>query len=276
MEHTFANTEVLDFYKELPFNYSESVEEHVRSVRENDLSDYPSLIPLLSNQTRVLDVGCGIGWLGMRIAYHYHAHVTGIDFNPVAVERAREINSELNLKVKLEVEDLFVYVPKSPFDVVVSLGVLHHTNDCHAAIRKLCTTFVVPDGHVFIGLYHKYGRQPFLEHFRQMKESGASEEDMLARYRKLHSWIRDDVKIRSWFRDQVLHPHETQHTLREVVQVLDECDMTLISTSINRFESFDTLDELYELELSYSVIARQRLEDDTYFPGFFSFLARRN
>jgi|OM-RGC.v1.019504979 2-polyprenyl-3-methyl-5-hydroxy-6-metoxy-1,4-benzoquinol methylase len=156
LEQTFANTEVLDFYKEFPFNYLENVESHVLSIRDHDLSDYPSLVPLLSDQTRVLDVGCGTGWLGMSIAYHYHAHVTGIDLNPVGVERAREINSELDLKMILEVEDLFTFKPKSLFDVVVSLGVLHHTNDCHAAIRKLCTTFVVPDGHVFIGLYHKY------------------------------------------------------------------------------------------------------------------------
>jgi hypothetical protein len=74
----------------------------------------------------------------------------------------------------------------------------------------------------------------------------------------------------------VLHPHETQHTLREIVQVLDECDMTLVSTSINHFNPFQTLDELYELEPSYYNLAHKRLGDGVYFPGFFVFLARRN
>jgi hypothetical protein len=43
------------------------------------------------------------------------------------------------------------------------------------------------------------------------------------------------MEARSWFRDQVMHPHETQHTLREISEWLTGAGLTLQSTSINAF-----------------------------------------
>ena len=70
---TFANPSVLEFYKELPFNYSESVEQQAESVRVRDsVLAYPVLADLLKPETNVIEVGCGAGWLSNSIAYHYH------------------------------------------------------------------------------------------------------------------------------------------------------------------------------------------------------------
>ena len=71
--------------------------------------------------------------------------------------------------------------------------------------------------------------------FSEMRKRGASEEAMLTRYKELHSGLHDDTLLLSWFRDQVLHPHETQHTLEEMVPVIMDAGMKLVSTSINRF-----------------------------------------
>ena len=44
MPMTYANKDVLEFYKELPFNYRESVEDHVNAVRQRKITDlYPVL-----------------------------------------------------------------------------------------------------------------------------------------------------------------------------------------------------------------------------------------
>ena len=51
------------------------------------------------------------------------------------------------------------------FDLVISLGVLHHTNNCHEAIRYI-TSFNDQNSYLFLGLYHKYGREPFLNYFK--------------------------------------------------------------------------------------------------------------
>jgi len=273
---TFANQEVLEFYKALPFNYQQSAADQARAIRQrNSLAAYPPLIPYLTPQARVLEVGCGTGWLSNAIAHYHGSQVLGIDFNPVAVERARAVAEVLRLGSEFRVEDLFQFEPERPFDLVLSLGVLHHTDNCQVGVRRVFEHFLAPGGHAFIGLYHRYGRLPFLEHFQQMQAAGADEAALFARYRRMNPQLRDDVQARSWFRDQVLHPHETQHTLAEMLELIDESAMELVSTSINRFEPIESIQRLLEEERGYRDIALERLREDRYFPGFFLFLARK-
>jgi SAM-dependent methyltransferase len=270
-----ANPDVLAFYRELPFNYRESAREHAAQVRAVDqIARYPVLPPLLRKGCSVLDVGCGAGWFSLSAAYHYRAAVTGIDFNEVATARAREVANALRVAARFETADLFRWESSTPFDVVVSLGVLHHTNDCLAALRR-CAQHVRPGGHLFVGLYHRYGRRPFLEHFRRLQAAGAGEAELLEHYRRLHASLTDEVHLRSWFRDQVLHPHETQHTLREIVPLLQDCGLSLVSTSLNGFARLGDIEALLAAEPGLETIGAERLARGEYYPGFFLFLARK-
>lgn len=267
---------VLSFYRELPFNYRETPQAHAEAIRCTDqLKSYPPLVTVLQKNVRLLDVGCGAGWLGLSAAWHYGCDVTALDFNDVVVKRGRAVAHLLGVPVEFVTADLFTYEPDGKFDVVTSVGVLHHTPDCHAAITRICTEFVRPGGYVFIGLYHLYGRRPFLEHFRLMRATGATEEDMLARYRVLHARLRDEVQLRSWFRDQVLHPHETQHTLRELLPTLERAGMALVSTSINGFCPLDDIAQVLASEETLEQVGRERLTQSRYYPGFFVLLARK-
>jgi 2-polyprenyl-3-methyl-5-hydroxy-6-metoxy-1,4-benzoquinol methylase len=273
---THANPDVLAFYKELPFNYQESVEQQVKAIQSrNSVLAYPALIALLRKDTTVLEVGCGTGWLSNNIAYHYGCKVSAIDFNPVAVERARAVGRSLGLATSFDVADLFTFRPARTVDVAVSIGVLHHTNDCHEAIRRVMDRCVSPGGHAFIGLYHSYGRRPFLDHFRVLQEKGATEQQLFARYRELMPQITDDTHARSWFRDQVLHPHETQHSLLELLPLIEECGAELVSTSINRFEPIKDIAAVVAEEKTYEAMSKQRLREGKYFPGFFVVLLRK-
>ncbi len=273
---TFANTNVLEFYKELPFNYQESVEQQVKTIKaRNSVLSYPVLAKLLQRGTSVIEIGSGAGWLSNNIAFHYGLKVRGIDFNPVAVERAQAVAKSLGVPATFEVADLFLYQPEKPADVSVSIGVLHHTNDCHEAIRRMIGRCTRPGGYAFIGLYHTYGRLPFLDHFVEMRNKGATEEQMFARYCELMPQTTDKTHALSWFRDQVLHPHETQHTLREMMPLIEECGCDLVSTSINRFEPIENLASVLEQEKSYEAMSKQWLRENRYFPGFFLFLVKK-
>jgi SAM-dependent methyltransferase len=283
-----ANLEVLSFYKELPFNYASTVDQNVDLALASDpVEIYPVLKPLLkakafwlpffkSRRIRVFEVGCGVGWLSNAIAHYHAASVTALDFNPVAVQRARDIASALGTDAQFEIADLFTYQLDSPADISISLGVLHHTNDCLGAMRRMFNEFTISGGHCFIGLYHAYGRKPFLDHFASLKAKGLSNEALLDRYRKLDSRHTNEIHLQSWFRDQVLHPHETQHTLAELLPVLADCGMTLEATSINGFESIRSVETLLEEEKRLEIIGQERLEAGTYYPGFFAILARKN
>jgi SAM-dependent methyltransferase len=263
-------------HKELPFNYGDDVEAHARRIIEHDLgASYPPLAALVPGSKQVLEVGCGVGWLSCGIARQWEVGVSGIDFNPVVIERARTIAKHMKLPVQFEVADLFTYEVPRPADLVVSLGVLHHTDNCAEAVRRCMTRFTAPGGHFVLGLYHTYGRRPFLQHFADMKDAGASEEAMLQEYGRLHHWLSDRKHLYSWFRDQVLHPHETQHTLQEMVAIGRECGHDLISTSINRFGPVDDLDAIFQQEAGYEDISRERLKQGVYFPGFFIAVFKR-
>ena len=259
---TPIDKQVLDFYKQLPFNYKGTVETHALGVVERK-SYGEKLEPLLKKGTKVLEVGCGAGWFANGIAYHYKCDVKAFDFNPVVIERAKEVRDYLGLSVDYFVEDVFDYEPKELADVVVSIGVLHHTLDPLNAV-KYCSEFIKEGGHMYLGLYHEYGRRPFLNHFKKLQKDGLSEDELFAEYCKLDKRISDKTQLKSWFRDQVLHPHENQYTLEEMKDLLSTLDMTLEYSSIEGDEK------------KYTDIAEQKLQDGSYYPGFFNILARKN
>ena len=262
MMSTPIDEQVLNFYKTLPFNFKGSIENHALGVMKRK-SYGENLEPLLNKGTKVLEVGCGAGWFSNGVAYHYKCDVTAFDFNPVVIERAKEVRDYLGLSVEYDVVDVFDYEPKELVDVVVSIGVLHHTIDPLNA-TKLISEFIKRGGHMYLGLYHKYGRKPFLNHFKQLQKDGLSEDELFEEYCKLDKRITDKTHLRSWFKDQVLHPHENQYTFKEMQELLGTLDMTIEYSSIEGDEK------------KYETIAKQKLKESSYWPGFFNILARKN
>lgn len=276
---TGIGSEVRRFYDALPFNHHGDVRTAAKSIRAHSLeASYPDLHALLqSGDVRtVIEIGCGGGWLTSTLAHHYGVEVTAVDFTPAALARAREVAAKLGVmdRTRFVQGDLFEFEAEQPVDLVVSLGVLHHTPDCAAAFRHV-QRFARPGGHIYIGLYHGPGRRPFLRHFHDLVlEQG--EEIAFERYRKLDGAHAGDASmIRSWFRDQVLHPHETQHTLREVHGWLEDCGLELRSTSINRFAKLGDVEPLFEAENEFEQRSRDAIAAGRYFPGFFTALAMR-
>ena len=275
------------FYDALPFNYASSAAAAARIVRNRNqiANSYPDLDELLHPGLSVLDVGCGPGWLTHTCAYHYEARVVGIDLSTTALSRAREIAAELGIESSAEFRqvDLFRFETAEQFDVVCSLGVLHHTADVPGALAAI-SRFVGSGGSLYVGLYHAYGRAPFLAHFARCRAlaaegllSKAELDDALERYAELDTRISDRTLLPSWFHDQVLHPQETQHTLKEIAGILDRIGFTIVSTSVNHFKPIGDLAELFELERDYERRARHAIEvEKRYMPGFFTVLARPN
>ena len=115
-----------------------------------------------------------------------------------------------------------------------------------------------------------------MQHFQRLIDDGSSEKSLLSEYARLSNLKIDDTHLYSWFRDQVLHPHETQHTLKEISEVCANSGAKLISTSINQFKSFNSESDLFEQEFEYEKISSQRIAEGKYFPGFFTALYQKN
>ena len=260
---SLKNLEVYRFYKELPFNISGNEKLHTKQLKNfNPLEVYPELKRIISNykKIKIIDFGCGAGWLVNSLSYHLgnKADVTGVDFNPTAIKYAKGIKNEMKLKSKFYTSDIASFSNKNKYDLIISLGVLHHTNDCVKAIKHI-SLYGNDNSSLFLGLYHKYGRKPFLDEFSKIKD----EDEKFARYCELDSRFTDETHLRSWFRDQVLHPHETTHTMKEVTEVLEKNNMKLMWTSIRGEEE------------EYENMALEKLKNNEYWPGFFLFMAKK-
>ena len=100
----------------------------------------------------VLDVGCGMGRFA-EVASRWGAHVVGIDLS-LAEEAAAENLKDRNATFFQADVFRLPFAPES-FDVIYSVGVLHHTPDCEKAFKSL-PRLLKPGGKIAIWLYSGY------------------------------------------------------------------------------------------------------------------------
>ena len=100
------------------------------------------------------------------------------------------------------------------------------------------------------------------------------ENALFEEYKKLDKRSSDETHLRSWFKDQVLHPKETQHTLAEILPII-KTKYKIISTSLNKFEQIHNLEQIVEEEEKWLDYGLQKLRNNIYFPGFFIIFGER-
>ncbi len=275
---------VKSFYKDLPFNFTSDINFYTKNITQlNQIHEYKDLHFLLSNNNptkkkikSIIEFGCGTGWLSNTISYYYQKNVKGIDFTEKSIQKSREVAEALNNNINFELADIFDYEDENKYDLVISLGVLHHTKDCKGAFKKI-SKYVKKGGYLYVGLYHLYGRRPMLN-FLQGYNRWHGKESALKLFSVMNPNMYDSLFCKSWFNDQVLHPHETQHTLSEVSEWINEIGFKLKSTSINKYKNLnqfskDKLDNLErEKEISSYEKNVNKLEFD---PGYFTICAQK-
>lgn len=276
---------VKEFYKETPFNFTDEIDFYVENIKNiNQILEYKDLHNLLRRRNglrrsktinSIIEFGCGTGWFTNSVSYYYGKKITGIDFTEKAIEKAKSISKQLNLKNKFKTSDIFNYKDKNQYDLVVSLGVLHHTRDCENAFKKI-SKLVKPGGYLYIGLYHLYGRRPMLR-FLKGYARWHGDESAYNLFKKMTQKSDNDQHNYSWFRDQVLHPHETQHTLIEVNNWLKQISFKLESCSINKYKSLKNISlnklDKYERILELHSF-KENVEKLSFNPGYFTVCAK--
>lgn len=100
----------------------------------------------------VLDVGCGMGRFA-DVATRWGAHVVGIDLSLAAEVAARNLAGREATIFQADVFQL-PFAPET-FDIIYSIGVLHHTPDCERAFKVL-PGLLKPGGRIAIWLYSRY------------------------------------------------------------------------------------------------------------------------
>lgn len=88
---------------------------------------------------RILELGCGNGWLAYELGRH--GEVTAIDISPLSIERARRLYPD----VRFEVGDFSELSDPGPYDYVVSADVIAHLQRQQDFIEQ-AARFLVPGG----------------------------------------------------------------------------------------------------------------------------------
>jgi len=102
----------------------------------------------------VLDVGCGMGRFA-EVATRWGARVIGVDLSAAAEVAAKNLAEREFTAFQADAFAL-PFAPES-FDVIYSVGVLHHTPDCEAAVKGL-NKYLKPGGLLVVWLYSGYNK----------------------------------------------------------------------------------------------------------------------
>jgi 2-polyprenyl-3-methyl-5-hydroxy-6-metoxy-1,4-benzoquinol methylase len=231
---------VQNFYNKTPFPDFELD----RFDTKNDLvvSVYPFgkiIDKSIPDDVAVIDVGTGTGQLSSFLSLKRQC-VYGIDFSEGSLSKAHMLKQKLDLNSlnihKINIMDISqIDNIGKKFDYVLCLGVLHHTEDAYQAfcnIRRL----LKPEGFIAVGLYNRFGRLPLKVRIFLAKTIFKNNHKVKDYFIRMQIGdIKDIERARGWWNDQYLHPHETTHTVGEVLNWFKK----------NNIEYFHTVPSLY-------------------------------
>ena len=213
-------TEVVKaFYEKTPFPNYDDVDNQRALLEKARAGTFARLLnEQIAYDARVLEVGCGTGQLTNFLSIANRA-VLGIDvcLNSLRLAQGFKVAQALDRATFAQMNLFRPALKAGFFDVVISNGVLHHTADCRGAFRTI-GRLVKPGGHLIVGLYSAYSRRLHAARRVVVRLTGVSSSWLDPHFGKIGA----EGKRQAWFRDQYQHPHETWHTIDEVLTWMTE------------------------------------------------------
>lgn len=225
-EDASVTQKVKSFYEEHPFPSYEGLEEFGELVSKGHSNPFTrTLLRSIGYNKLILECGCGTGQMTHYLQLNNN-HTLGIDLSlgslSLATEHKRRNGLTRSSFAQMNIFELAI--KDASFDVVISHGVLHHTFSARKAFAQIVRK-VKPGGIVIVGLYNRYGRIPTWVRSKLIGVFG-SRIDYVVRSR-----IRDARKAEIWVKDQYYNPHETWHSIDEVLEWFREDGIEFLNVS---------------------------------------------
>ncbi|MBT3598751.1 methyltransferase domain-containing protein [Candidatus Peregrinibacteria bacterium] len=175
----------------------------------------------------VLEVGCGTGQMTNFLGLVNSRKVIGMDQSIPSLLLGEKFKEQFDLKnVSFVQGNIFTLPAKNnSVDVLICSGVLHHTPDPYKGFTELLKK-VKTGGYIVIGLYNSYARMPLGARKCLFKCTGGT-------LRKIDAHMRrkdvDQSKKEIWFSDQYRNPHESWHSVDEVLKWFEKNNVEFVS-----------------------------------------------
>jgi len=199
------------FYEEHPFPNYDGVQEFGDLVNRGQKTAFArDLLETIGFNKLVLECGCGTGQLSHFLSLNNN-HVLGIDLSLSSLELAVEhkLRNAVPRVGFVEMNIFDLGIKDECFDVVISTGVLHHTKDARAAFAQIVRK-AKPGGLIVVGLYNWFARVPTWMRAQLIGILGPNIDRHVRN-------TRDKRKAEIWVKDQYYNPHETWHSVDEVM-----------------------------------------------------------
>jgi carbamoyltransferase len=218
---------VKQFYEKTPFpNYDDLDNRRALLVKARVGLFARLLNEQIPFNARVVEIGCGTGQLTNFLASAYRT-VVGIDVCLNSLRLAQKFKTEHGLE-RATFAQMNLFRPglrDGFFDYVISNGVLHHTGDTRLAFRRI-SCLVKPGGYVAVGLYNAYSRQLHYARRALFRWTGLTNRWLDPHFGRVVA----NGKREAWFQDQYCHPHESAHTLDQVIRWMDEAGFEFVNS----------------------------------------------
>ena len=233
------------FYEETPFPNYEDFENVGDLIQKAERGIFAKLLnEQIPFNVKVLEVGCGTGQLTNFLSIA-HRTVFGADMCVNSLRLGHEFKKKNGLeRVGFYQMNLFRPIFKEEtFPIVICNGVLHHTSDPFGGFQSI-SKLVKKGGYILIGLYNTYGR--IITDIRRCIFNIFND-----RWKFLDPRLRSknvgDLKKLTWFMDQYKNPHESKHTIGEVLKWFDQTGFDFINSipKSKAFKAFSRQEKLF-------------------------------
>lgn len=233
----------------------------VDCIRQHTLMN-PSAVLKIKNDPQILIAGCGTGMQTLMVTSRFpRAKILNVDLSSASIAYAARKAKELNLDKNLEfmqADILDLGKLNRQFDIVESIGVLHHMQNPMAG-WKVLTNLLRPGGAMRIGLYSKIARKDIIAAREEIAQRGLKDSiEDIRRFRaeclarKEHSFLTTtDFYTTSSVRDLLFHRSEQQFTIPQLQSSLQELGLEFLGFVQNGI-LHDYFNAVFPNEISYS------------------------